>query len=390
MDTLLKAKTDQTVDILKKNNIDLWMIMTRESSSNPDPCIPMVVGADVVWTSFFLFSSDGRKIALVGNFDVPLFERLGHFTDVIGYTKGVREDLINTLEKLRPRKIAINYSLDQHVADGLSYGLYLQLMNMLKGTLFEGMVVSAEAIVSELRALKLPEEVERVRKACNITERLYGSLVRKVRDGINGTEVYEFLKKKAASKGVGLSFPPTISIGTKTPLGHGVYSDDMLEKGEIFHIDFGVVYKGFCSDLQRLIYILRDGEDAPPPEVQKAFNTVSDIIKRTAKEARPGVNGYSLDRIARDILRDNEYPEYQHALGHQLGRFVHDGGTILGPRWERYGKNPFGKLEEGNIFTLELEIILKGIGVVALEEDIVITPKGGKFLSKFQRRLTCV
>jgi Xaa-Pro aminopeptidase len=62
----------------------------------------------------------------------------------------------------------------------------------------------------------------------------------------------------------------------------------------------------------------------------------------------------------------------------------------LGPRWERYGKSPYGKLQEGNVFTLELEIVLPDIGVVGLEEDIVVTSRRGKFLSKPQRRPVCV
>jgi Xaa-Pro aminopeptidase len=87
------------------------------------------------------------------------------------------------------------------------------------------------------------------------------------------------------------------------------------------------------------------------------------------------------------MLREKGYPEFPHALGHQLGRSVHDGGALIGPRWERYGAVTSIPLEEGNVFTLELEIILPGIGCVGLEEDIVITAAGGRFLGPRQQEL---
>ncbi|KAA3631186.1 MAG: M24 family metallopeptidase [Calditrichaeota bacterium] len=87
------------------------------------------------------------------------------------------------------------------------------------------------------------------------------------------------------------------------------------------------------------------------------------------------------------MLKENGFPEYEHALGHQLGRDVHDGGALIGPKWERYGNSPMIPLEENNAFTLELEIILPGIGCVGLEEDIVITKTGGKFISPRQTEL---
>lgn len=390
MANLLKEKSDQAIKILQAQGVDLWIIAVRESLSTSDPSMQLVVGGDVVWTSFFLFSSSGKKIALVGNFDAPTYESLGHFDEVRSYTKGVREDLLSVLSKLKPTKIALNYSIDDNMADGITHGLYIHLLQLLRGTPYEGMLVSSENLLSELRSVKLPQEIELIKEACNITEKLFGSLKRKVQPGMSGLEIYDFLKKKVESKGLEFSFAPIVGIGTKTPLGHALATPDVLEKGEILHVDFGVIYKGYCSDVQRLIYLFRDGETEPPEEVQRAFDTVSSIIRECAHDAKPGSPGYSIDAIARDILRTKGYPEYQHALGHQVGQYAHDGGMILGPRWERYGKSPFGQLQEGNVFTLELEIVLEGIGCIGLEEIVVISKRGAKFLSKPQRRLVCV
>ena len=118
-----------------------------------------------------------------------------------------------------------------------------------------------------------------------------------------------------------------------------------------------------------------------------AFRIVRDIITQTGKECLPGKTGAEIDTVARKILKVRGYPEYEHALGHQLGRSVHDGGAILGPKWERYGTTPEMPLEKNNVFTLELEIILSGIGCVGLEEDMCITNEGAQFLCNRQKEL---
>ena len=86
---------------------------------------------------------------------------------------------------------------------------------------------------------------------------------------------------------------------------------------------------------------------------------------------------------------DSGYEEYLHALGHGLGRACHDGGTLLGPRWERYGDSPEGLVEVGNVFTLELGIQTEA-GYVGLEEDVLVTEDGCVFLSSFQRQLMVI
>ena len=94
-----------------------------------------------------------------------------------------------------------------------------------------------------------------------------------------------------------------------------------------------------------------------------------------------------MDTVARGHLVSKGYPEYAHALGHHLGRAVHDGGGTLGPRWERYGESPNEKVLEGSVYTLEPSLLLDGVGLVSLEEDVVVEKEGARFLSRFPREL---
>lgn len=387
---LIAQKSDQVLEILKRHDIDMWLVAARESSISRDPIMPLIIGAEVTWTSFFIFTSSGRRIALVGNYDEPRYRQEGHFDEVIAFTEGVRTDFLRVLNDLNPRQIAINYSHDNPVADGLGHGFYLQIVQMLSETPYANRLISSEELITELVSVKSSEEIERIGQACKITDQILNAIIRQVRPGMGGAEIYDFVQKKMKSKKVVQSFDPTIIIGTKSDMGHGVFSDAVLERGDILFIDFGVYYQDYCSDLSRCIYYLKDGETEAPEIVRQAFDTVRNVIVKSTKAAKPGVKGYKLDEKARAILTKAGYPEYQHALGHQIGRNVHDGGTILAPRWERYGQEPYGPILENSAFAVELSVTVDGYGIVGLEENILVTPTGGKYISKPQRRMICV
>jgi len=84
--------------------------------------------------------------------------------------------------------------------------------------------------------------------------------------------------------------------------------------------------------------------------------------------------------MVRNYIVSRGYKEFKHALGHQVGTEAHDGGTLIGPLWERYGDIPKGKLEVNQVYTLEPSIKTKNFGWVSLEEDIVVTKDGCEFL----------
>ena len=180
---------------------------------------------------------------------------------------------------------------------------------------------------------------------------------------------------------------PTVTIGPNARVGHVAPGEERVTPGWLVHMDFGIVLEGYCSDLQRLWYVAAPGEAAPPPDVAHAHRAVVDAIERSAAALRPGAEGWQVDQVAREHLVRAGFPEYGHALGHHLGRAVHDGGGVLGPRWERYGSEPFERIREGNVFTLEPSAFAASRGVVSLEEDVVVGPDGGRFLSRFPRDL---
>jgi Xaa-Pro aminopeptidase len=298
---------------------------------------------------------------------------------------------VNTLSRLNPHSIAVNISENDPLADGLGAGLYNLLQRRLDGTLFADSLVPAEDVIWSLRARKLPMEVDILRRAAAETEAILDEVGGEIRPGVTAVQFADRIRDLARERGYGLAWAPRmcpiVTVGASSPVGHVSPRADAIACGAAVHVDFGIRTDHYCSDLQRMWWISSTGEAAPEP-VSHAFSTVVEAIRKAADALAPGVQGWEIDAIARETLTEAGYDEYQHALGHQVGRAAHDGGgATLAPRWERYNETPFRKVEKDSVFTLEPSIVLPEHGLIALEEMVLVTDDGCEFLSKPQTEL---
>jgi Xaa-Pro aminopeptidase len=386
-----KAKAHQACEILKEQDIDAWLVWVRETSQMADPVLELIFGGDLTWQSALIFTED-EKIAIVGNFDKDGVKAKGIYDTIIPYTASIRDELVKQLSRKDPKKIAINYSANDVAADGLSVGMHMLLQDYLKNTPYANRLMSAENHIQKLRGRKTTEEVSRIQKAVEITEEIFDRAKKFVKVGMTEIEIYNYFHRCMKDFGVTSAWDedhnPAVDAGPYKEFGHSGPIDNKTKEGHLLHFDFGVKYKGYCSDIQRMFFF--GYKKDIPSEIQNAFETVRDGIEAAARWIKPGAVGYEVDNIARDFVKAAGYEEYQHALGHQLGRLAHDGGTLLGPKWERYGESPMGVVEVGNVFTLEFYVTTEHYGQVSLEEDILITRQGCKFLSKPQQELICI
>lgn len=392
--SIMKEKIEQAVGILNEKNIDMWLTFVRESSVMTDPAMEMIVGTNSTWQAAFIINKDGETTAVIGSMEEGNFKKAGLYKNIIPYLKSIREPLREYIAKKNPNKIAINYSKNAVLADGLTYGMYQVLLDHLKGTDFIKRLVSAEEIISALRGRKSATELAIMKEAVDETLKIFDMVTNYMKPGMTEIDIANFVREKYEEKGFEPAWEethcPAVFAGPNPNGPHEGPSDKVITKGTMVNMDFGIKYKGYCSDLQRTWYILNDGEDKAPEPVQKGFEVICDAIQKVADALKPGVTGVEMDDIARNYITNNGYEEYPHGLGHQVGKTVHDGVAGLFPRWERYGDAPYMKLEEGQVFTIEPRLPVEGYGVSTLEEEVYITKDGCEFISPPQKELILI
>lgn len=372
----MKEKLMQASEILKDNNIDCWVIFMREGK---EKSVELLLEREFLGESIFIFTPQ-KKIAIVATYDRVRVEDM----DVFTYKTGIREVLPGILKEISPHTIYMNFSEYDHTKDSLTHGLFLKFQDMLQEMGFRGTILSSEDFLDELRSVKTAEEIRRIGEAVKITEEIFDRLPDFIHEGVTEREILEGMTNLARGNGCDLAWSdPAVTFGLDAASGHRISSDRKLKRNESIHIDFGVKYEGYCSDLQRLFFYGRN----PPAEMARAFETIRRAQDESMRAIKPGKKGHEVDRVARQIIIENGYPEYNHGLGHQIGREVHDGGCILGPLWERYERNARKPIREGNVFTIEPTI--SGEVNFGLEDDIVVR-KEAELLSHPQKEIIII
>lgn len=393
-DKMVLEKQKQAAEILKEKNIDMWMTFVRETGNIKDPMMDMVVGTGATWHSAFIITKEGETIAIVGSLEEANMKTVGTYGTIISYLKSVKDDLIKVLDKYNPNKIALNYSRNSSMADGLTHGVYLELVDMLKDTTYAERFVSSEDIVAALRGRKNQQEVDLIKEAIRETLIIFDEVTDFIEVGKSEKDVAHFVRNKVKERGFGFAWDeehcPAVFTGPDTAGAHSGPTDKKIEKGHVINMDFGINLNGYCSDLQRTWYVLKDGETEAPAEVMNGFNVIKDSIKMSSDAIKPGKQAWEIDNVARSYIVENGYEEYPHGLGHQVGRVAHDGGALLGPKWERYGNLPYMEIEKGNVFTIEPRLTIKGYGIATMEEIIWVTEDGCEYLSEPQREIILI
>lgn len=391
---MVKEKVNQAKALLKEYGVDCWITFVRESQLNGDPILPYLVGSDVTWHSAFIITSSGKTAAIVGKYDKKSIEDLGAYDEVMDYVQSVKEQLLDYLKKINPKQIAVNYSKSSEVCDGITHGMYITLYDYLSEIGFQDRLISAEKIISSIRQRKSKTEIDNMKQAIKHTEDIFDKVKDFIKPGKTEEEVAEFMRQEVKKKGLEVAWEPkmcpSVFTGPDTAAAHYNPTERTIEEGHILNMDFGVKCNGYCSDLQRTFYILRKGENAPPPEVMKGFNTIVESIELSKQAIKPGVQGIEIDTICRNYIVSRGYEEFPHALGHQVGRFSHDGTALLAPKWEKYANKPFEPIEEGMIFTIEPRLTVKDHGVATIEEEVLVTKTGAEYISTAQKEIILI
>jgi Xaa-Pro aminopeptidase len=236
-------------------------------------------------------------------------------------------------------------------------------------------LVPLDNVMVKIRRVKDDHEIDLIRKSVAIAEEAYDAIRGEIEVGqsenhLAGQLVFE-LRSRGASNS---SFPVIVAAGANSSLPHYRPGETLVQKDQPLLIDWGALYKGYCSDLTRTLMIGR---------VSDRMKTIYKVVLESQLAAisflRPGVTTHQADRVARDIIDKAGFKEFfGHGLGHGIGRDIHELPSINKNAKEE-------ELRPGMVVTVEPGIYLPGEGGVRIEDDVLITHSGCEVLSNLDK-----
>lgn len=390
-----KEKLPIIYEALTENDVDAWLITGRESIMKSEPILSVLGDMDFIIATTLIFTAAEKCIAIVSPLDVEGYKLIEGIDEVVEYQTTMEESIYEVLSKLKPKTLALNYCSSDAAADGLTVGMYRMLERVFERLDHTMQTVSAFPIVSDVRGRKTSSQIEKIRHCAVKADEYLRRVPEICKKGTTSLDIFNFLHDVAYKDGYGMSWAdsqcPGVSVDPNVPSGHMGIISTPIKEGYLINIDYGVSKDGYCSDLQRMYYVLKENEDDAPEEVKKAFYLVRDAIREAKEFMREGVTGFQVDQIARHKIVDEGYDSWNAALGHQVGHQTHDGGTILANRRPRYNRPELidTPLRVGNVFTIEPGIETPW-GRVGIEEDVVITEHGTEWLVEPQQELILI
>ncbi|KPF77443.1 peptidase M24 [Blastomonas sp. AAP25] len=271
---------------MRENGIDMWIVASREG--HDDPNAALLGGGYVGDIGYYVFTDPGegrieRAAMGVGGaaFDqCPLYDVRKSPAELKAY-----------VAQRNPRRIGINIASEIGTADGLSHSLHERLRETL-GPALSARLVSAEKLVSDFRSRHSATEIAAFARAGEysrtIAERALSSEV--ITPGKTTTgDVAWWMMEQLHNEGLGNSFGiPSIYILGPGPRGP-VSGDHVIQRGDLITMDWGVNFLTAYTDMKRMAYVLKAGENAPPPGVQRAFDKALEIRRMILDVIKPGI-----------------------------------------------------------------------------------------------------
>ncbi len=226
------------------------------------------------------------------------------------------------------------------------------------------------------RSVKEPWELDRMRKAQEITDIAFSEMLTRIKPGLSEKQlqaelVYSLLKNGAD----GMAFEPIVVSGPNTSMPHGVPGERIVQQGDFITMDFGAVYQGYCADMTRTVAVGYATE-----EMKQVYATVLKAQEEAIAMTKAGVQGKDIDGTARKIIQDAGYGEYfGHGYGHSLGMECHEAPNCS-PRGEAV-------MEVNMVSSAEPGIYLPGKFGVRIEDVVIFTANGCENITKSPKNL---
>ncbi|MBP1933917.1 M24 family metallopeptidase [Ammoniphilus resinae] len=228
-----------------------------------------------------------------------------------------------------------------------------------------GEFVDLEPFILSLRLIKSASEIESVRKAVAVVERVLAEGVKRVKPRVSELELVAELEYQMKLFGAERpAFETTVLTGSRSALPHGRPNQTRINQGDFLLFDLGVFVNGYCSDITRTFVI---GEATK--EQQRIYETVLRANLKAIESVQRNQEIGMLDQEARKVIEHEGFGDYFiHRVGHGLGLEIHENPSI-------HQQNKL-MIEPGMLFTIEPGIYIPGMGGVRIEDDIVVNAEG--------------
>lgn len=343
-------RVKKIIDLIEERGVDALLIKGK----NNKRYIGALTGSGV----YVLITKEQKYQILDGRYTDEADKKTSGFIKRVVSQGSYIENIIEFLEEMNIKNIAIE-----------SQTMSIQEYILLDKAGFNINLITNE--LGKVRAVKSKEEIELIKKACEITDEVFSEVISEIKEGMTELEVSALLQYHALKKGAsGMSFEPIVVSGERGAMPHGRPTTKKLKKNEAITIDFGVVYQGYQSDMTRTISIGK-----PPKIIQEIYDVVLKAQLSAIESIKQGMKASDVDKIARQIIENHGFGDYfNHGLGHGIG--LGDGEVpTLNQRSDDI-------LTEGMVMSCEPGIYIPDVGGVRIEDDIVIIDGKGISLNK--------
>ena len=287
------------------------------------------------------FVTDGRYIEQ-SKAQVKGFER---FIDMNSHLSQIKDNNLN------PNGFKLAFE-----GDHMSYALYENMISMFPNTKWE----NSSMILEDLAAVKDDHELECIRTAVEVTDKVYEEILPMLRPGFTEKQVANTMVSKYREYAEGEAYSPIVATGPNGALPHAIPTDREFQNGDFIVIDAAAKYGGYHADMTRTPVV---GEATE--KHKEVYSIVKEAQQRGCDIAKAGVPCKKVDAATRDYIGEMGYGEYYtHGTGHGLGLEIH-----TSPRFSPQSKQV---LEVNNVMTIEPGIYLAGWGGVRIEDDVII------------------
>ncbi len=287
--------------------------------------------------------------------------------DILTYHAGIGTALAEQLGVWRVHRLGFESSY-------LTFGQYQRLTKAAANAGLEVEWAPTDGLVEGLREVKIPEEVARVRRALEITEKVFAEVAALLRPGLSERRIAWEIERRLREGGAeGLAFPPIVAAGANSARPHHRPGSYRIQEKEPIIIDMGGRVAGYCADFTRTVIL---------GEAPERFREIYMIVRRAQARAeaglKAGMESLAGDALAREVIVQAGFGEaFGHSLGHGVGLEVHEAPS-LSPVKERNTV-----LRAGSIVTVEPGIYLSGWGGVRLEDMALIQADRAEILTQF-------